>query len=528
MRLSRPHPWYTPMIGKLEVEDEALSDDRIRDVVIVGGGTAGWMAAAALSATMGEQLSIRLIESDEIGTVGVGEATIPAIRLFNGLVGINEDEFVRATQGTFKLGIQFQGWGKPEDTYMHAFGSIGQSLDLLEFWQYWLRGRRERIADPLGDYSLNEVAARQGKFGRMGRVPNTAVEGISYAFHFDAGLYARFLRGIAEKAGVRRTEGKIVRSARRASDGFIDTLMLGSGEVVEGELFIDCSGFAGLLIEKELETGYEDWTHWLRCDRAVAVPSQNVGPARPYTQAMAQRAGWQWRIPLQHRTGNGHVFCSDFLSEDEATSILLKTLEGPALAEPRTLRFTTGMRKRAWNKNVVALGLSSGFMEPLESTSIHLIQNGIAKLISHFPDRGFATANVTAYNRRIAYDYERIRDFIILHYHANQREEPFWTQCRQMTVPDTLQAKIDLFRSTGRIFREQEELFVEVGWFQVLTGQNIVPETYHPIADQLTGEELRQFLADLKTIFGKAASRLPIHDDFIRNHCAAELVKVPA
>jgi tryptophan halogenase len=505
-----------------------LSGNRVRDVVIVGGGTAGWMAAAALSATMGEQLNIRLIESDEIGTIGVGEATIPAIRLFNGLVGINEDEFVRATQGSFKLGIEFHDWGKPGDTYMHAFGTIGQSLDLLEFWQYWLRGRREGVADRLWDYSLNEIAARQGKFARLGRVPNSPIDGISYAFHFDAGLYARFLRGLAERAGVKRTEGKILHATQRGSDGFIESVTLESGEVIAGELFIDCSGFRGLLIEESLETGYDDWTHWLPCDRAIAVPSQNVGPARPYTQALAHRAGWQWRIPLQHRTGNGHVFCSDFVSEDEAASILLANLEGPSLAEPRTLRFKTGMRRKGWNKNVVALGLSSGFMEPLESTSIHLIQNGIAKLISHFPDRGFAEANIAAYNRRVAYDYERIRDFIILHYHANQRDEPFWTRCREMAIPDTLKDKIDLFRATGRIFREQEELFVEIGWFQVLTGQNIMPDTYHPLADALTRDELAQFLADLKTIIGSTAARLPPHDDFIRQHCAAEPAKVPA
>ena len=505
-----------------------MSDDRVRDVVIVGGGTAGWMAAAALSATMGEQLNIRLVESDEIGTVGVGEATIPAIRLFNGLVGIDEDEFVRATQGTFKLGIQFRGWGKPDDVYMHAFGTIGQSLDLLEFWQYWLRARREGVAGSLWDYSLNEVAARQGRFARVGRAPNSVIDGISYAFHFDAGLYAAYLRGIAERAGVKRTEGTIRHATRRSSDGFIESVTLASGETVAGELFIDCSGFRGLLIEEELQTGYEDWTHWLPCDRAVAVPSAAVGPARPYTQAVAHGAGWQWRIPLQHRTGNGHVFCSEFMSEDEAASILLANLEGTALAEPRTLRFRTGMRRKAWNGNVVALGLSSGFMEPLESTSIHLIQNGIAKLISHFPDRGFAEANIAAYNRRVAYEYERIRDFIILHYHANQREEPFWTRCRDMAIPQTLRDKIDLFRATGRIFREQEELFVEVGWFQVLTGQNVRPDTYHPLADVLTQEELVQFLTDLRTIIGSAAARLPAHEDFIRRHCAAEPVKVPA
>jgi tryptophan halogenase len=505
-----------------------VTDSRIRDVVIVGGGTAGWMAASALSSVLGEQLNIRLIESDEIGIVGVGEATIPAIRLFNGLVGINEDEFVAATQGSFKLGIEFQNWGKPGDSYMHAFGMIGQSLGLVEFWQYWLRGRNEGVADRFWDYSLNETAARMNRFGRLPTIPNSNLDGIAYAFHFDAGLYARFLRRIAERNGVTRTEGKITSVQRDGETGFVSSVTLESGEAIGGELFIDCSGFRGLLIEQALETGYDDWTHWLPCDRAIAVPSENVGPARPYTQSIAHQAGWQWRIPLQHRTGNGHVFCSDFISEDEATATLLSNLEGPALADPRSLRFATGMRKRGWNKNVVALGLSSGFMEPLESTSIHLIQNGIAKLISHFPDRGFAPANVEAYNRRVAYDYERIRDFIVLHYYANQREESFWKRCREMAIPDSLRQKIDLFRATGRIFREQEELFVEVGWFQVLTGQNIVPNTYHPLADALTKDELRQFFADLKTIIGGTASRLPPHDIFIRQFCAAASQKVPA
>lgn len=498
-----------------------MNDSRIRDVVIVGGGTAGWMAAAALSATMGEQLSIRLIESDAIGTVGVGEATIPAIRLFNGLVGIDENAFLRATGGTFKLGIEFAGWGREGESYMHAFGQIGQSLDLIEFWQYWLRGRKEGVAEPLGQYSFNESVAREGRFARVPRIPNTELDGISYAFHFDAGRYARFLREIAEANGVARTEGTIAAVTRNAESGHIGSVSLADGSVISGELFIDCSGFRGLLIEQELATGYDDWTAWLPCDRAVAVPTENVGPPRPYTQSIARQAGWQWRIPLQHRTGNGHVFCSDYLSEDEATRILLDNLEGPPLAEPRTIPFKTGMRRKAWNGNVVALGLASGFLEPLESTSIHLIQNGIAKLISHFPDRGFHPANTAAYNRRVAYDYERIRDFIILHYHLNQRDEPFWRRCREMAIPDTLREKIELFRATGRVFREQEELFVEIGWFQVLTGQNLVPETYHPLADVLSRGELTQFLADIRTIVASNAARLPAHGDFIAQTCAS-------
>ena len=499
-----------------------MSDNRIRDVVIVGGGTAGWMAAAALSATMGEQLRIRLIESEQIGTVGVGEATIPAIRLFNGLVGIDEDQFLKASQGSFKLGIEFLNWGSIGESYMHVFGQIGQSLDLIEFWQYWLRGRKEGVAEPLGKYSFNENVARAGKFARMPRIPNSELEGIGYAFHFDASLYARFLRGLAEGNGVVRTEGMITKVNQHGESGFVRSLTLESGEEIAGELFIDCSGFRGLLTEQTLGTGYVDWSHWLPCDRAIAVPSANVGPPRPYTQSIAHQAGWQWRIPLQHRTGNGHVFCSAHMDEDEATRILLANVEGQPLADPRTIRFTTGMRERAWNRNVIALGLASGFIEPLESTSIHLVQNGIARLLSHFPDRNFAQVNIDTYNRRIAYDYERIRDFIILHYTANQRDEPFWRYLREMELPESLRAKIDLFKATGRVFREQEELFAEVGWFQVLVGQNILPDTYHPLADVLTGEELSGFLNDIRTIVSAPVPRLPSHAEFIAHTCAAK------
>lgn len=485
------------------------------------------MAATALSRTIGHQLNIRVVESDEIGIVGVGEATIPAIRLFNALADIDEDDFVRATQATFKLGIEFKNWGKLGESYMHAFGQFGQSLGVLEFFQYWLRAKREGIADRLWSYSLNETAARSGKFARMPRIPNTQLDGITYAFHFDAGLYARFLRGVAESSGVTRTEGRIVSVEQRSEDGFVRAVTLENGASVEGDLFIDCSGFRGLLIGEALGVGYEDWTHWLPCDRAVAVPSENVGRLRPFTQSIAHRAGWQWQIPLQHRTGNGHVYCNEFISEDEATATLLANLEGPPLAEPRTLRFTTGMRRRFWDRNVVALGLSSGFMEPLESTSIHLIQNGIAKLLSLFPDKGFAPSAIAEYNRKVTFDYERIRDFIILHYFANQRSDsPFWIRCREMTIPNTLQAKLDLFRATGRIFREHEELFVEIGWFQVLTGQNVEPGSYHPLADAITADELKSFLADLMAIIGTAAAKLPSHEDFIAARCAAESTSI--
>jgi tryptophan halogenase len=499
-----------------------VTDRRIRDVIIVGGGTAGWMAAAALVTTLGHQLRIRVIESDEIGIVGVGEATIPAIRLFNALAGLDEDAFMRATQATFKLGIEFQNWGDRGESYMHAFGQIGQSLGVLEFHQYWLRAQRQGVAGPLWDYSLNATAARLGRFARMPRIPDTNLEGLTYAFHFDAGLYARYLRGVCESRGVTRTEGKIVSVEQQPNNGFVRSVTLEDGQSFEGELFIDCSGFGGLLIEQALGAGYEDWSHWLPCDRAIAVPCENTGPLRPYTQSIAHTAGWQWRIPLRHRTGNGHVFCSEFMSEDEAAAILLANLEGAPLAEPRTLRFTTGMRRKFWDRNVVALGLASGFMEPLESTSIHLVQNGIAKLLSLFPDKGFDASAIAEYNRKVTFDYERIRDFLVLHYFANQRaDSPFWVRCRDMAIPDTLRAKLDLFRATGRIFREHEELFVEIGWFQVLTGQNVVPDTWHPLADAITDDELKAFLSDFRSIVTATAAKLPTHEQFIAARCAA-------
>lgn len=489
---------------------------RIQKVVIVGGGTAGWMVAAALSRAMGSIITIELVESDEIGTVGVGEATIPPILAFNQFIGIDENEFLRETKGTFKLGIEFQNWGRIGGKYMHAFGEIGQNTRFLEFTQCWLKAQREGVAGSLWDYSLNEVAARRDKFSRLHKIPGTELDGIAYAFHFDAGLYAAYLRKRSENAGVTRTEGRIKQVRRDAESGHVTAVVLDTDVEVKGELFIDCSGFQGLLIERELETGYEDWTHWLPCDCAVAVPSRNSDKLRPYTQSIAHQAGWQWRIPLQHRTGNGHVFCSEFMSEDEATAVLLGNLEGEALAEPRTIKFRTGMRKKTWSHNVIALGLASGFLEPLESTSIHLIQYGIMKLLAHFPDKGFDPVNIDTFNRRMRFDFENIRDFIITHYHINQRTDAvFWQRCREMEIPDTLRDRIDLFCATGRVFREKAELFAETGWFQLLIGQNAMPQSFHPVADRLSREQLQTFLDKLARTVRMAANQLPTHKQFI-------------
>jgi tryptophan 7-halogenase len=511
----------------------------IKDIVIVGGGTAGWMAAALLSRALGPAVTIRLIESDEIGVVGVGEATIPSIRLVNQFLDLDEDDLLRAVQGTFKLGVQLNDWARVGDSYLHAFGDIGLPLGLLAFHHYWLRAvqgrtsvagagcagaasRQQRGGAPdLWAYSLNAAAAKANRFGRMERVGSSPLTGIKYAYHFDAALYSRYLREHSSARTVHRTEGKVVDVHLRGGDGFIESVQLESGERIGGDLFIDCSGFRGLLIEGTLKTGYESWQHWLPCDRAVAVASARVEPLRPYTQASARTAGWQWRIGLQNRNGNGHVYCSRFISDDEATAQLLANLEGEALAEPRPLRFTTGMRRQAWNRNCIALGLAAGFMEPLESTSIHLIQSGISRLLAMFPDRRFDPAVTGEYNRQTRFEYERIRDFLILHYHATERDDtPFWRQCARTEIPESLARKIALFRSGGHVFREADELFTETGWLQVMLGQRIEPVGHHALADGISAGQLDDFLGDIRTLIGRATASLPTHAQFVASHCA--------
>ncbi|NJC04274.1 tryptophan halogenase [Sphingomonas kaistensis] len=489
---------------------------RISKVVIVGGGTAGWMSAALLGRTFGRTLDITLVESDEIGTVGVGEATIPPILVYNQALGIDEAEFLRETRGTIKLGIEFQNWGTLGHRYMHAFGDVGHYHGLSPFVHYFLRAKAAGLADRLGDYSLGERAAYAGRFGHLPRVPNTPLAGLNYAYHFDAGLYARYLRRIAEGHGVTRQEGLIQSVERDGESGHVQSVVLADGSRIEGELFLDCSGFRALLIGEAMGVDCQDWTHWLPADRAWAVPTENVGEPRPYTQSIAHQAGWQWRIPLQHRTGNGHVFASAFMGEDEARDVLLANLEGKPIAEPRLLKFTTGRRERFWEKNVVSIGLSSGFLEPLESTSIHLIQSAVVKLSTLFPDAGFDPAYADEFNRQMTAEFDGVRDFIILHYHANQRTDaPMWTACREMAVPDSLKDRIDLFRDTGRIFRHGRELFHEVGWLQVMLGQGIEPRRYDHMADALPQAELDAFLANLKTVMAGTVSRLPTHRQFL-------------
>ncbi len=498
-----------------------VTSSRVKRVVIVGGGTAGWMAAAALSRYFNDgERTITLVESDAIGIVGVGEATIPPIRNFNAMLGIDENEFLRETRGTFKLGIEFVNWGRQGDRYFHPFGSYGQELHGIAFHQLYLRELARSgpaAVGPVSSYSMSSVAASIGRFGRPSSQAKSLVSQIFYAFHFDASLYAAFLRRRAEADGAVRREGRITNVQRDGESGNVSAVVLQDGSVVEGDLFIDCSGFRGLLIEDALETGYEDWSRWLPMDRAIAVPTGNRASPPPFTRATAHAAGWQWRIPLQHRTGNGHVFSSAYMEEDEARRILLDNLEGPSLAEPRMLRFLTGMRKKAWSHNVVALGLASGFLEPLESTSIHLIQNGIARLFALFPDNPVNPIERDEYNRGMREVYEDVRDFIILHYKATQRDDSeFWRYVREMEIPDSLANKIELWRSRGRVFRENAELFTTPSWVAVMLGQNIVPDRHEPIADTLDPAKVAGAMQQMREAYLATAERLPTQEQFLR------------
>jgi tryptophan 7-halogenase len=495
---------------------------QIKRILIVGGGTAGWMTAALLGKLFQGLYEIKLIESEEIGTVGVGESTIPAMKKFNELLELDENDFIRQTQATFKLGIEFVDWLRKGDSYFHSFGVIGQDLGWLRCHQYWLKMRPLDRAADFSAYSINSMAARENKFLRadpkMGESP---LGHIAHAFQFDAGLYARFLRGYAEARGVVRREGKVADVTLRAG-GFVDSVTMADGETITAELFIDCSGFRGLIIEQALKTGYEDWTHWLPCDRAIAIPCTSAGPFTPYTRATARSAGWQWRIPLQHRTGNGHVYSSAHISDEDAEKEFLANLDGEPLASPNRLRFTTGKRRQTWNRNCVAIGLASGFLEPLESTSIYLIQSAVIRMVRLLPDCGFDPATIAEFNRQTDFEYERIRDFIILHYKATERDDtPFWRHCRDMAVPDTLQRKIDLFAANGRVFREDDELFTEESWIQVFLGQGVIPRGYDPLVDIKPEAQVEEYLGNIQRVIAKCVTLMPSHAEFIARTCAA-------
>ncbi|CAN5364969.1 tryptophan 7-halogenase [soil metagenome] len=495
----------------------------LRRILIAGGGSSGWMTAALLARLFQGLYDVTLVESEDIGTIGVGEATIPALKKYIELLGLDENEFMARTQASFKMGIQFVDWWKKGESYVHGFGVIGQDWEWLRCHQYWLKAHAQGRARDFGDYSINTAAALANKFMRarpdMGDSP---IGHIAHAFHFDAGLFARFLSGYAQERGVTRREGKIADVTLRAGDGFIESVTMDDGEVLAADLFIDCTGFRGLLIEGALKTGFDDWSHWLPCDRALAVPCARSENFAPYTRSTAHGAGWQWRIPLQHRTGNGHVYASKFTDDAEAERILLGNLDAPQLADPLKLRFTAGKRRQLWNRNCVAVGLAGGFLEPLESTSLHLVQSGIIRLVRLLPDAGFDQATIDEFNRQTDFEYERIRDFIILHYKGTERDDtPFWRYCRTMDVPDTLRRKIDLWMANGRIFREDEELFAEESWIQVFLGQGYVPRGYDPLVDIKSDAQIGQFLGNIAAVIGKAVTVMPSHADYVAKMCPA-------
>jgi tryptophan halogenase len=494
-----------------------MQDDRIRSIAIVGGGTAGWIAAATLAKVFrGAGPAITLVESDEIGTIGVGESTIPPIVGFNRWLGLDEKQFLRETNATIKLGIEFPDWSHIGHNYFHPFGPIGTPMDMVAFHHFWLRRRLEGDDTALTEYSLNMIAARTGRSPQPAADPQNPANRLAYAYHFDASLYAALLRRRAEAGGVRRQEGKIVDVRLRGEDGFIQSLTLADGTSLEADLFIDCTGFRGLLIEGALKTGYEDWSHWLPCDRAVAVACEGDGQLQPYTRATAREAGWQWRIPLQHRTGNGYVYCSRCISDDQAVRALLSRLEGAAIGEPRVLRFTTGRRRKFFHRNCLALGLAAGFVEPLESTSIHLIQSGISRLMGCFPHRGFDPRDAEEYDRLTGLEYQQTRDFIMLHYKLTTRQDgPLWRECGAMTLPDSLAYKWEQFRAAGRLVINNEELFTPSSWVAVALGQGLVPEHYDPLADLPDSRAVAQQFAGLRQLLDRTAQTLTSHRDFI-------------
>ncbi len=488
-----------------------------RRIVIAGGGTAGWMAAAAIARTMGEAVELTLVESDVIGTVGVGEATIPPLVTFNNILGIPENEFMRETQATFKLGIEFENWRVDGEKYFHSFGSTGRDHWTAGFQHFWMEGCERGHTESYDDYCLELQAAYKNKFAHL---PDNR---INYAFHLDATRYAAFLRRLAEDAGCTRIEGKIAQVQLDGEKGDIAALLLDNGQRIEGDLFLDCTGFRALLIEGALHVGYDDWRHYLPCDSAIAVQTKLTRPAVPYTRAIAHDAGWQWRIPLQHRGGNGIVYCSRYLSQDEARERLMTTLEGEPITEPRAIPFITGARRKQWHRNCIAVGLSGGFLEPLESTSIHLIQRAILRLLRMMPAGEVSERDVAEFNDQQLTDMIQVRDFLILHYKAtDRRDSQFWRQCAAMEIPESLHQKIELFRETGRVFRKNEELFVENSWIQVMLGQGITPRAHHPIARKMPDDELARFLTGLREHVARTVESLPEHHAYVAQYCGAK------
>ena len=493
-----------------------MSAAKVQNVVIVGGGTAGWTAATSIARLIGVNLNVTLVESDAIGTVGVGEATIPPFRTQHRLLKIDEADFLSRVQGTIKLGIQFEDWRNVGHDYMHSFGTTGQGCWAAGFQHFWLKAQELDFAEDYGCYAPELMAAKAGRFGLLQQ------NELSYAYHIDATSYAKYLREFAEQDGVTRVEGKIV-EVNQTESGDISELVLESGQVVKGDLFVDCSGFVSLLMDKTLGTEFEDWTHWLPCDRAIAVQTASAGELIPYTRSIAHESGWQWRIPLQTRVGNGLVYCSEFMSDDEARDTLLGSLEGDVITEPRVLRFRAGQRVKHWNRNCIGLGLAAGFLEPLESTSIHLIQRGVIRLLQMFPYSGIVEADRIEFNRQMDTEFRYIRDFIIMHYHVTERtDSEFWRRCREMDIPDSLQHRLDLFRDTGRVFEAEADIFRENSWIQVMLGQGIEPKSYHPIVDMMDEQELRQFMQFQRQKVDTVLNQLPTHWEFINRYCPTD------
>jgi tryptophan halogenase len=487
-----------------------------RKIVIAGGGTAGWMAAAAIAKTMGKAVDLTLVESELIGTIGVGESTIPPLVTYNRLLGINEADFMRATQATFKLGIGFENWKEVGHRYFHSFGSTGKDHWSAGFQHFWLNGLERGHQQPYDDYCLELSAAYANKFAHL---PD---DRMNYAYQLDSSLYAKFLRAMAEGDGTVRVEGKIADVDLDGTSGTIAALKLESGQRIEADLFVDCTGFRALLIDGALQSGFEDWTHWLPNDSAIAIQTRAVRPPVPYTLAMAHDSGWQWRIPLQHRVGNGIVFCSRYLDKDAALERLLGNIEGDTLTEPNVLRFKAGVRRQQWVKNCVAVGLSSGFMEPLESTSIHLIQRAVLRLIRMLPLNEVSERDILEFNDQMVTDFLQIRDFLVLHYKAtDRRDSEFWRYCADMEIPDSLTQKIELFRETGRVFRRNEELFAENSWVQVMMGQGIQPRSYHPIATKLDDAEMDKLLSTIRDNVARTVAGLPDHEAYVARYCGA-------
>lgn len=489
---------------------------KVENVVIVGGGTGGWITAALMVKVLGKAINITLVESDDIGIIGVGEATIPPIIPFNNALGIDEKEFLAATKGTIKLGIEFVNWKQKGDRYMHAFGNIGKNFPFCDFYHFWVKAQQMGIDNEFGDFSLNYQAAKQDKFAKIRNIEGTQLPGLEYAYHFDAGLYAKFLRKYCENLGVKRVEGIINEVKIHDDNGYVKAVKLESGQEISGDLFVDCTGLKALLIEQTLSTGYDDWSHWLPCDRAMAVPCESTDSIAPYTRSTAHDAGWQWRIPLQHRIGNGLVYSSKYMSDEQAKEQLMANLDGKPLAEPKVIPFKTGRRRKQWNKNVIAIGLSSGFFEPLESTNIHLIQTAATRLVKFFPHLGIKQEEVDEFNKQSLIEAERMRDFIILHYKQNMRDDTaFWRECQRMDVPETLTKKMELFEQTGKIFREQDELFTEIAWQQVMIGQGLIPKDHHPLVDTLSEQQVTELMEHLKILINRTVDRLPTHNEFL-------------